>query len=186
MDWSVYGVIDQLMFRPAGAKDEGADVFLRAMGAPSDRNLVDAFINAGVSYKGAFGRENDTVGLGVEWAGISDRARSGDQVFAALTAAGTPIWSSETVLELTYQTQLAPWWQVQPDFQVCVQPGRRYQQPRRIRAAGGRCRNSWLTHHRYVLTEVIGEIPVFQLSGSLNRNNFCRQFQVSPVQPFSS
>ena len=121
-DWSVYGVVDQLVFRPAGAKQAGAGVFLRVMGAPGDRNLVNAFINAGVSYKGAFGRDNDTVGLGVEWARISDRARSGDQAFAALTGLGPPIRSSETVLELTYQAQLAPWWQMQPDFQYVFNP----------------------------------------------------------------
>jgi len=30
--------------------------------------------------------------------------------------------SGETVLEVTYRFQLAPWWQVQPDFQYVFDP----------------------------------------------------------------
>jgi porin len=103
-DWSVYAVMDQLVYRPAGAKDGGAGVFLRATGAPGDRNAVNVFVDGGVTYKGALGRPDDTIGLGVGWAGVSGGA-------------------GETVLELTYQSQLAPWWIVQPDFQYVFNPG---------------------------------------------------------------
>jgi len=97
-------------------------VFLRAMGAPGSRNTVNAFIDGGISYAGPFGRPDDTVGVGVGWARISNPARAGD---AALAASGTfnPVRGSETVLEVTYQMQLAPWWQVQPDFQYVFNPG---------------------------------------------------------------
>ncbi len=122
-DWSVYGVVDQLVYRPPGAKDGGAGVFIRAMGAPGDRNQVNMSVNGGVTYKGAFGRDNDTAGLGLGWARIGDRARAGDAALAAFSGGFYPVRSSETVLELSYQAALAPWWTVQPDFQYVFSPG---------------------------------------------------------------
>lgn len=93
------------------------------MGAPGDRNQVSVFVDGGVSYKGALGRNNDTIALGVGWARIGERARQGDAAVAAASGAFYPIRGSETVLELTYQAQVAPWWVVQPDFQYVFNPG---------------------------------------------------------------
>jgi porin len=115
-DWSVYAVADQLLFRPAGAKDGGLGAFVRAMGAPGERNLAEVFVDAGLSYKGLFGRDNDTIGIGVGWLKISGTASTADK------AAGLPPRTAETVIELTYQAQVAPWWVVQPDFQYVFNP----------------------------------------------------------------
>ena len=35
----------------------------------------------------------------------------------------TPVPSIETFVELTYQCQVTPWWQLQPDFQYVFRPG---------------------------------------------------------------
>ena len=35
----------------------------------------------------------------------------------------TPIRSSETFLEASYQIQVARWWQIQPDLQYVINPG---------------------------------------------------------------
>ncbi len=122
-NWSIYAVADQLVYRPPGVKDGGAGMFLRAMGAPGDRNSVNVFVSGGVTYKGGFGRENDTLGLGVSWARISDTALAGDAAFAQATGAFLPTRTSETVLELSYQAQVAPWWVVQPALQYVFNPG---------------------------------------------------------------
>jgi porin len=34
-----------------------------------------------------------------------------------------PLRSGETVFEVSYIAQIAPWWTVQPDFQYIVKPG---------------------------------------------------------------
>ena len=34
-----------------------------------------------------------------------------------------PIRDFESVIELTYQAQLAPWWTLQPDIQYIIHPG---------------------------------------------------------------
>ncbi len=121
-DWSIYAVADQLVWRAADVKDGGVGVFARAAGSPGDRNLIDVFVDAGVTYNGIFGRDNDTLGLGVGLARISDTPRAADRATRLLTGVYTPTRSSEVILELTYQAQLIPSVQVQPVFQYVVRP----------------------------------------------------------------
>lgn len=121
-DYAVYGIIDQPLFREPDSKT-GLSVFTRAMGAPGDRNTVDFYLDAGVTYKGPFGRDDDAVGVSFAYARISNAARQSDALQASLAGQMLPVRSSETVVELTYQCQIAPWWQVQPDFQYIVNPG---------------------------------------------------------------
>jgi len=122
--YSLYAQGDQLVWRKAGgAKDGGMGVFVRVMGAPGDRNLVNFYADAGVTYKGAIaGRDSDTFGLGIAYARISDTASKLDSDTARFTGGLYPIRRHETVLELTYQAQLAPWWQLQPTAQYVFNP----------------------------------------------------------------
>ncbi len=123
-NWSLYAVADQLVWRKRGSKDGGVGVFARIAGAPGGRNQINVFANAGATYKGVFGRDGDTVGLGLAWTRISDTARANDAAAAAADPATFfPIRSSEILLELTYQAQLAPWLVVQPVFQYVFNPG---------------------------------------------------------------
>ena len=62
-NYSLYTALDQ----PLWQESEGAgglNAFLRVMGAPGDRNLVDFYFDTGLTYKGPFGREDDTIGIG--------------------------------------------------------------------------------------------------------------------------
>ena len=113
-NWSVYGVADQLVWRPEGAKDGGIGTFLRLQGAPGDRNPVNFYVDAGVTWKGIVpGRDSDTAGIAFALARTSDTAALLDADVRAQNP-GYPIRRFESVLELTYQAQLAPWLQVQP------------------------------------------------------------------------
>lgn len=117
-NWLLYAVADQLVWRTPGTKDQGIGVFARAQGAPGDRNLVNVYLETGVTWKGAIsGREDDTVGLGFAYARISDTARKSDADANRLGPFGRRLRNNESVLELTYQMQLAPWLQVQPSAQ---------------------------------------------------------------------
>ena len=101
-------------------------IFARAMGAPGDRNLISFSVNSGVTLKAPFeGRDGDIVGLGMGYGLLSNGVRTYDEAAAAYAAPGTlsPIRSSETFIEAFYQIQLAPWWQLQPDFQYIFNPG---------------------------------------------------------------
>lgn len=122
-NYSLYAVADQMIWREPGSKDQGIGVFARITGVGDDRNLVNAFINVGVTWKGAIsGRDDDTVGLGLTTARIGDRARRFDGDVAFFSGAPYPRRSSETVLELTYQATVTQWLTLQPDFQYIFNP----------------------------------------------------------------
>ena len=53
---------------------------------------------------------------------ISGAARGFDADTGLYSASFAPIRNSETVLEVTYQCQVAPWLIVQPDFQYVFNP----------------------------------------------------------------
>lgn len=121
-DYSFYAVADQMIWRPSADSPQSVGVFARVMGAPGDRNLVDLGINAGVTLKAPFkGRDNDVVGLALGYAQIGSHAQDFASAAGALTP-GYPSRSAETIIEATYQYQVAPWWQVQADFQYALRP----------------------------------------------------------------
>ena len=122
-NFSLYAQGDQLLYRREGTKDQGIGAFLRVMGAPGDRNLVNFYVDAGLTYKGVIpGRDSDTLGLAFAYARISDTAAKLDADMARFTGSAYPIRRHESVLELTYQVQIAPWFQVQPSAQYVFNP----------------------------------------------------------------
>lgn len=121
-NYSLYATVDQPVWRDAEA-ERGLTLFARAMGAPSDRNLLDFYMDAGVGYSGPFGRKDDAAGIGFSYARIGGAARGLDADRARLTGQPYPIRSAELVMEITYRLRLAPWWQLQPDFQYVINPG---------------------------------------------------------------
>jgi porin len=121
-----------LAYREPGTKDQGLGVFARVMGAPGDRNLVNFYADAGVTYKGLIpGRDSDTAGLAFGLARISDTAAKLDADTARFTGGFYPVRRHESVLELTYQAQIAPWWQVQPTAQYVFNPNGGVPNPQR-------------------------------------------------------
>ncbi len=122
-NYSIYGVMDQMVWRPDPAAPRSVGVFARIMGAPSDRNLSNFSLAAGVSLKAPLpGRDNDSLGLAYGLAKVSSSASGYDTDNAALNGA-VPVRSSESFLELTYQYQAAPWLLLQPDVQYVYTPG---------------------------------------------------------------
>jgi porin len=124
-DYSFYGVVDQAVWQdPDSAQALG--FFTRAMGTPlADRNSITFSLNIGLTLKDPLpGRDNDTAGIGFNYAQVSGRASAFDRDTAAFNP-GTfsPVRSNEEVIEATYQYQIVPWWQLQPDFQYVFNPG---------------------------------------------------------------
>ena len=123
-NFSIYGVVDQMVWRPSEDSPRSVSVFARLMGAPGDRNLINFSVNAGVTLKAPLpGRDDDTVGVGFGIAKISPAAAGFDMDTSVFSGSPVPIRGSETFIEVTYQVQVAGWWQVQPDFQYVFNPG---------------------------------------------------------------
>jgi len=124
-NWSLYGVADQAIWRPAQDGAQMLSLFVRAMGGPGDRNLISFSLNGGITLKDPLAmpeRENDTLGVGLGIARLSGGAIGYDQDVNHF-GGNIPVRSTETFVELTYQFAIAPWWQIQPDFQYVFSPG---------------------------------------------------------------
>lgn len=123
-NYSLYAVMDQLLWRENAESAEGVGMFVRAMGAPAEQNPIEFSLNAGLSWHAPFKhREYDVAGLGMGLARVSDRARSLDMDTNAFSGSQNPVRNSETFVELTYQYQVVPWWVLQPDVQYTWSPG---------------------------------------------------------------
>ncbi len=126
-DYAIYAVVDQMVW--SDPNDEDADrtvnFFARAMGAPEeDRNLIDISVNSGFTFHEPIPhRGDDTLGIGMGYAKVSDSAADSDRNTAFFTGSYYPVRGSEEFVELTYQYQLTPWCQLQPDFQYVFDPG---------------------------------------------------------------
>ena len=115
-----YAIIDQTIYRKPGTDDQGASVFVRASGGPSDRNLLDVYVDAGISYKGLLpGRPDDTFGVSGAYTRVSPDVSLQDQ----LSGAAPLVRDYSGLIEATYQYVVAPGFSLQPDFQYLIHPG---------------------------------------------------------------
>jgi porin len=122
-NYSLYGVVDQAIWRPDPSGPRTIGVFARIMGAPGDRNLISFSVNAGVTMKAPLpGRDDDTLGIGWGIAKVGGNVTRLDRDFNSLVGY-SPVRTNENFIEVTYQYQAAGWWQIQPDFQYVFTPG---------------------------------------------------------------
>ena len=124
-DYAVYAVADQLIWRDGRDPNRTLAVFARLMGTPrSDRNLIDFSANVGLVFHSPFiYRTDDTLGIGFGYAHVSDAAAALDRATAQFCGCYHPVRNAETFVELTYQYQVRPWLQIQPDLQYVINPG---------------------------------------------------------------
>lgn len=119
-NWGVYGVADQTIWRGA---QSSLNLFVRGGVSPSDRNLISYYVDGGAGLKGLLpGRPDDTLTFGVAYAKISPDAVALDRDNLVLGGPPYAIRDAETLYELSYIAQLAPWWTVQPDLQYIRHP----------------------------------------------------------------
>jgi porin len=129
-NFSVYGVVDQMVWRPSDDSPRSIGVFARLMGGPGNRNLISFSVNAGVALKAPLpGRDDDSFGIGFGVAKVSNSAAAFDRATAFYSGSPFPVRGSETFIEVTYQIQATGWWQLQPDFQYVFNPGGGIQNP---------------------------------------------------------
>ena len=154
-DFSLYGVMDQMIWRSKDNANRSLNVFFRPMFTPyQDRNLVSASINAGFALKAPLpGRDNDVFGveMGTVWA--SSGASGFDrQMQFFQPSVYTPIRSSETFLEATYQFQALPSWVDSARRPVFHQSGHGNRQPERSDAADQERAGDRPAHEHHVLS----------------------------------
>ncbi|MEA2979040.1 MAG: porin [Alphaproteobacteria bacterium] len=123
-DNGLYAIIDQQLYRPKGGDGQsGISVFSRMSISPSDRNLIDAYIDGGIVFADMIPqRPHDRFGASMTYAKFSDSIRAFDRDTALITGMPTPIRDYEANLELTYMAQIVPGWTVQPNLQFIWHP----------------------------------------------------------------
>lgn len=115
-DYSIYFVFDQELWHPQGRADRALCCFVRAGGAPDDRNTVAWYGDAGLTCKGFFPTRNqDVLGLAFSHTELSHKLV--DDSGRALRS------DHEEIVELTYQAVCGAHLSVQPDLQVIFNPG---------------------------------------------------------------
>ena len=114
-----YAILDQQVYRlPGDDAEKGVGVFVRAIGAPADRNLVDLYVDAGFSALGLVpGRPDDFFGIAGAFARISPAARAADADSNAASGRNAPLRNFEAIIELSYSARIVPGIAVQPTFQ---------------------------------------------------------------------
>jgi porin len=123
-NYGFYGVIDQQIYRPKdGDAESGISFFSRLSYSPSDRNLIEFYIDGGFVFAGLIPkRPADKFGFSLIWARFSDSVNAFDR--DKVNFSGTPgvVRDFEANLELTYSAQIIPGWTVQPVFTYIWHP----------------------------------------------------------------
>ena len=122
-NYGLYLILDKMLWQPPNAGARGFAGFLRVGGAAGDRNLINLELDAGLTYKGLFpGRDADQIGIAASYGRIGGAARGLSSDMVLFSGGAQPIRDYESVLELTYQWNVAPWWVLQPDLQAIFHP----------------------------------------------------------------
>lgn len=125
-------------------------LFARGFAQPGSRNLVSRQLDAGLAWRGPFGRDDDTLSLGVSQARIGRQARAADR---DRVAAGEtrPVRNRETVIEVNYDAAILPGHlALRPVAQWIIGPGAG--EPDERAEAGRRLRNALVLGMRLVAT----------------------------------
>lgn len=116
--WAAYAIAGQKLWNEKPANAQGLYFFARGSMAPQNRARLEWAGDAGFDYVGAIpGRDQDILGIGFS---VKNYSRD---FSAAQQRAGQSAVEVESVLELTYQIEVAPCITVQPDLQYVIQPG---------------------------------------------------------------
>jgi porin len=112
----LYGVIDQQIYRPRGGEaDSGVSLFSRLSVSPSDRSLIDFFVDGGIVFAGMIpSRPDDRFGASFIYARFSDAVRDFDRDRINFTGLPGVVRDYEANLEMSYVVQIIPGWTVQP------------------------------------------------------------------------
>ena len=113
-DIGVYTSCDQMLYRENNDPEDsqGLGVFVRYGYAPSKKNDMTNFFGAGFQYQGLLdGRDDDVLGAGYAHG-----------VFANTAASSYPE-DCESALEVYYNAQVTPWFNLSPNLQYVAKPG---------------------------------------------------------------
>ncbi|GJM15977.1 MAG: hypothetical protein DHS20C13_13040 [Thermodesulfobacteriota bacterium] len=115
--WGIYIMGQQMLYSENGKYTQGLSAFLALSYAPENRNIITFMTSGGLSYQGLIpSRSQDTLAFIFAYGLFSDDLNEFNR------NNGDPNQDAETILELNYRIQVAPWLFVQPDVQAVINP----------------------------------------------------------------
>ena len=116
--WGAYLMVDQMLYREGKNSDQGLYIWMSFVTGPEDTSKMPYFVSGGLQYKGLIPtRDNDKLVLGAVWGKFSPYLAHAER----MTPGGLP-QDSETVIELDYLFQIAPFFYIEPNFQYIINP----------------------------------------------------------------
>lgn len=123
-NYGCYAEFEQMVYKEKKNDDndmQGLIVFGQYGVSPSDKNDMSQYVSGGLHYKGLLkNRDNDLAGIAIANGFFAPRL--GDVGADYVNRSG-----SETVVEAFYRIQFTPWFYMQPDVQLIMNPGGMYE-----------------------------------------------------------
>ena len=127
-DYGVYSVFEQLLFAlPGGDGKRAVAFFARDSANPSDRNLIEAYADGGLTVLAPFAsRPNDKLSIAFGYSKLSSAAQALDNDYRVLTGSDRPVRNYGGLLTVGYLAELRKGWIVLPNAQYVIHPGGGY------------------------------------------------------------
>jgi porin len=123
-DFGIYSVFEQKLYRVGQDVDRGVGLFVRGSYSPPDRNLIDAYADAGIEFVGLSDkRPKDKFGVAIAYAHVSPWAQALDVDFQRFNGPLWPKRSYEGLMTAVYQYEVRGGWTLQPNFQYILHSG---------------------------------------------------------------
>lgn len=118
-----YGMVDAAIWKSDTIDGRSLRAFGRISVSPSNRNPVDAYLDAGLALKAPFrGRANDAVGLAIALAHISRALRDAERQANMLGLSSASVPRAEAVIEATCSLAVSTQLSLQPNAQFVRHP----------------------------------------------------------------
>ena len=111
----IYLIVEKTLF---SSSSDSLGAFLQLGFTDSKRNQIAKYYGAGLNYKGLFSKEGDDL-LGLAVASAVNAKEFEEYSQNSLESA---VDSAETVIELTYESEIYSWLVVQPNIQYIINP----------------------------------------------------------------
>jgi porin len=122
--WGGYIMADQMVFREESGSNRGLTLGAMVTIGDPDTAKYSYFWVAGGHYQGTFhGRDNDVVSFMIAYARTNSRLTQYQQDINTVVPSSVGIQTYESITEIDYGVQLAPWLKIRPNLQYVINPG---------------------------------------------------------------
>jgi porin len=123
-NFGVYGVLEQQIYQKPDNKDSGIFAITRASFSPGDRNPIQFYVDAGLSFQGLVpGRPNDQFAFLGSFSKVSPGLRAADFDANFFNGKFAPVHNFGALVEATYAISVMNGVVLQPNIQYVFHPG---------------------------------------------------------------